>query len=54
MKLKQDTPSRGPIEAPLAGGVVEFGQVVDVPAEDAVLLLASGHFVAAEAEGEEA
>lgn len=44
MKLVQCSPCGGEVDAPLAGGVVPFGGAVDVPAEDAALLVASGHF----------
>ena len=50
MQLVQCSPCGGEVDAPLAGGRVPFGGVVDVPAEDAVLLVASGHFEAVKAD----
>lgn len=44
IRLVQCSPCGGEVDAPLAGGVVPFGSTVDVPAEDAALLVASGHF----------
>ena len=43
-KIINDSPSRGPVSAPLAGGLVQFGQVVEVSDEDAALLTAGSHF----------
>lgn len=43
-KIINDSPCGGPVSAPLAGGRIEFGQIVEVMPADAEQLVASGHF----------
>lgn len=48
MLIRNITASQSTVDAPLAGGEVPYLATRDVPDEDAVKLIASGHFEAAE------